>query len=212
MTSKLLFLTNLLCFMLWVSVSGCNRKADNPELSARERARELNDSAMTLSHNIAMRRSPHTYTDVVSLLNQALSIDSTYQLAYTNKITVLMNAEQYGKAIHLLRKLIKKRPHETHAKIQIGIAYELRGNTAKSQQYLKRALGDYSRQIDAQPDSLNLFLDRAFVKLLLGRKKEAIKEIDSLSSAHPNSMRVKSMTEVIERTQKEDIVQNHTGP
>jgi tetratricopeptide (TPR) repeat protein len=143
-------------------------------------AKALNNEAMSLYND---PYKTHDFNKILSLFDEAIKIDSTYYLAYENKATLLSRAQRFNEAINCIKKLqkIKKNQPEIkdHAEgyVYLGNIYDKIGKHTKAIKCYKEALSQYNIRFKTKPD-----LNRAFTKLLLGRKKEAFKEIEELIS------------------------------
>jgi tetratricopeptide (TPR) repeat protein len=191
-----------------VNLVACGpREAD--ESTTKVEAVALNDSAMVLFQQITLGQGDHSYTEVLELLNKAIDSDSTYRLAYMNKATVLKSDSRHDEAIHVLQQWLSTHPGDTQARTMQALVHGLSGQTELANEQLRLVLSDHNKAIDAHRDSLGLFLDRAFVLLLLGQRDEAIADIDSLMAAHPDSETVKMMRELVVQSDSQAVARSY---
>lgn len=111
MSSKILIM--LLTLITFYSCAQKNEK--------REQAMKLNDEAMSLSlgkdDSISLKKS-------IKLLDKAITIDSTYLLAYSNKVSILFQLKNYNEAIRTLNKMSDISEKNAFIYMMKGIAYK----------------------------------------------------------------------------------------
>jgi tetratricopeptide (TPR) repeat protein len=107
------------------------------EYNERARAMKLNNEAMELSFgkddSIILRNS-------IKLLNDAISIDSTYILAYSNKVSILFTLKEYIEVIKTIDKLSNFTEENAFNYLMKGISYKKMGDSVQADSSLKSAL------------------------------------------------------------------------
>lgn len=189
---------------------GCNDNA-HKKRDASQKAAALNDSALVVFERIVMNQTSQTYDDVLYLLDQAIAADSTYRAAYGSKVSVLQHVGRNEEAAEVMRRWLKNHPGDTSARTMLAMILGIGGEIRAANQQLEIVLRERNRQIELHPDSTDLYVERAFVKLLLGRQEEAVAELDSLLAANPESRSLKLMYDIAVSSDKEQIARTYLG-
>jgi len=130
-----------LIFSLLYVLTACGQ-SNNKINQIDPRAKRLKDSASL----IAM--SQQEYSKAISLLDQAIALDSNYLAAYRNKLTFQLELRQFEQATKTASKISQLRPDNPDYYVTIGILYDVQGDTVKSKDYFKRAISQYDRIFD----------------------------------------------------------------
>jgi len=144
---------------------------------------ELNNDALEMSQLSTER---NVIERAVALLDSAIAIDPLYDVAYSNKISILCRIGDKQRALKTINSFLKIRPER-------GQLYVIKGNILEAMEDVEGAKKCYRRAM-AKADSLvqrgkaspNDLLDRAFLILLAVDKKEGIEELERLQKEYPN--------------------------
>jgi tetratricopeptide (TPR) repeat protein len=135
MPLRILFLFAITCFSC---SQGKKKHSINPD------AKRLHDSAVNLVvHNM-------DYQKAITLLNQAIQIDSNYFSAYNSKFVFLGSSRSADlpEFLKTLKKLIDLRPDLPDFYFYAGIISKKIGDSTLSQKYLDGAIVHYDKILD----------------------------------------------------------------
>ena len=144
-----------------------NQKKHNPK------AIELNNIAMeSVKYIISPTNSKDTLilAKAIEILDQAIKIDSLYNLAFTNKAVVLKRLNKEKEALQVLRIITKRKPNYAEGFSMLGFTYEKLGNIDSANIQYKSAIIAYSYRIK-NTDNINDKINRAFIMSLIDREK-----------------------------------------
>lgn len=160
----------------------------------RKEAIRLNDEAMTLLTNGSETGS---MINAIQLLDQAISADNSYTLAYTNKAQLYCKMGKYSDAVNTLNQVITIKKDFTEGIMTKGFYLEKMGRLNEAKETYKLALDTYDKKLkkgDAQ--DITMRLNRAFTMAFLYGKETAILEYKIIDSMYPNNSKVIHMHDV----------------
>ena len=158
-------------------------------------ARKLADSAVQLWYKDDTVKSKRSvlvldsifYLKKISLLNKAISIDSTYLPAYWDKFDYQKELRQYDSVIITGKQILKITPDAASTALRIGECYEVLGDTISSTKYYKSALSIFNKKLNNTnlDDVGNRLgeLDKAVDLILLRQTQEGRDVLQKLSDA-----------------------------
>ncbi|HEX2868469.1 MAG TPA: tetratricopeptide repeat protein [Ignavibacteriales bacterium] len=143
---------------------------------------ELNNKALGLWQKELLKEKPNSSVAglVISLLDSAITVDSSYYLAYGNKANILLGYGRTQEAIKTMEKCIKNRPGSVEGIDLLGMMYEFTGDKKEAINKYEQALSFYQERFKEKHD-FNSRGSEIITLLQLGRKREA----DSLVSKLP---------------------------
>ena len=175
-----------------------------------QKAVSLNDSAVNLlvrivpfqdSLNADLNRKALKY------LNQALEIDSLYELAYSNKVDVLKNLGKYQDAIKTLNDATSMIDNYAEAYSTQGFLYEKTGKADSADLMYNAALKAYQDRLSQKPDNINDRLNMAFLLIFTHNQAEALYEVEDIIEA-TGSQQAEDFKAVIKDFDRERFIQN----
>lgn len=147
-----------------------------------KKAIELNNKAILLINN----GNETDYMKALDLLNKAINIDSTYYMAYSNKITVLIRLKEYDKAIKTCKYLVTNIKQDyPEAFTILGILYDKLNKKKNAEHYYKKAIKAYTKRINSKEEILDM-INKAHLIYIMDNKR-GLNEIDSLINAYPSN-------------------------
>lgn len=143
--------------------------------------------------------------------------------------TILADAREYDKAINYFNKALEKEPGERRLLFERGYAYYQTGDKEKAmadiQEWMKdpltgkkdkprtmgnaymimgeydKALKYFNKAMEANPKNFSYYNDRAYVYILQGNKKAAIKDLNLVIEKYPaDNWEVKMANSLLEKT------------
>lgn len=102
-------------------------------------------------------RDASTIENAISLLNQAIRVDSNYYKAYSNKFMFETQLQQYKNAMLTGKQMIKLRPDNVETMVSVGSACERAGDTLLSAKYYGRALLILDKVLDTMSVKNNAY-------------------------------------------------------
>ncbi len=98
------------------------------------------------------------YDKAVTDYNDALEINSDYELAFYNRGSAWVAKKEYDKAIDDYNKVIKLKPY------YLDYAYTARGNVWKARKKFDKAIDDYTQAIRINPHFANAYYGRGLAQ------------------------------------------------
>lgn len=143
---------------------------------------EFNNKALSLWQKEMLKEKPDSSLAVfvISLLDSAITADSSYYLAYGNKANILLGYGRTLEAIETMEKCIKNSPDMAERIALLGMLYEGNGNKSEAVKNYEKALAVYRKRFKEKHD-FNDYSNGIVTLLQLGREKEA----DSLANKLP---------------------------
>jgi tetratricopeptide (TPR) repeat protein len=107
---------------------------------------KLNDQAMLL---VSFIENPDSARKAIQLLDSATKIDSSYFLAYYNKLMFFSQLNLNDEGLRTLNKLIVLRPYAHDLYMMCGLWYERIGHSDSSQSYFEKSLSICNTVLDS---------------------------------------------------------------
>lgn len=180
---------SLLLFLV-VSCEGQNKKFTQYD----KEAIQLNNRAMDILVNNHNNRD--SLKVAIALLERAIKIDSTYTLAYNNKVSILCKIGDFDSAIKTLDMVLLVNENLFEAKTLKGWIFEKTGNITKAQEMYNMVLNDYNQRLANDTANISLKLGRAVIYLFTEGRDRGMSEFNSLAKAHPENLEIKGMEEL----------------
>jgi tetratricopeptide (TPR) repeat protein len=125
-------------------------------------------------------------SEALALYDEAITLDSTYYLAYTHKSLLLCQLERYDEAIRTLDHAIRTKPQYVEGLVNQAMLYEKLGDSVMAAGRLKESLYQLEKRIEVS--NVDLFKDevfRAFI-FLLQNPEAGREELKKVLRQHPN--------------------------
>jgi tetratricopeptide (TPR) repeat protein len=100
-----------------------------------------------------MQSPPNNFEKAISLLDQATQIDTSYYLAYENKLMIQLQLKQFDKALATSNNLLRINPQIPGSYITVGILYEKNGDSITSRKYFEDAATKFDKILDTMTSS-----------------------------------------------------------
>ena len=156
-------------FLLF-TLYACGQNSSSKRHIPNPKAKQLVDSATILGYQQLQ------YDKAISFLNQAIGIDSNYIAPYATKLTIQWMLKEYDSVLRTANTLIKIEPENPDLYVQIGLLYDLKGDTISSKKYYKEAIPRYNNILDTMStknSSYDIFLMNKGIDLVfIGKQKE----------------------------------------
>lgn len=140
--SNLLSIMRQLVLFLLIGFSACSQQPEKKKYSIDPRARQFNDSAISIT------MYSQDYKSAIQLLDEAIKIDSNYYIAFVNKLSFQVELNQFDKALETAKELHRIKPAAPDNFSLIGMLYEKIGDTLLSKQYFKDAGAQFNKILD----------------------------------------------------------------
>lgn len=170
MNTKLILCVGILIVSSFSALSGrrdyynVNANDSLPENSIREKAMALNNQAILLKVRTFSKKD--SLGVVLSLLEKATIVDTTYRLAYTNLAQTQAEMGKVEEAISTLKKTLWKKENGRDVSFVIGNYYDLLEEPDSAQMYYKQSLDAFEESIRAYPDSVLLLANQHFISFV----------------------------------------------
>lgn len=192
-----MYIVKLLLLLLIIIISSCiNKKGEDNKLkktSVYQGQKKYDSKVIDLNKEaldtIKYATPPMTnddsviLQDAIILLDKAISIDSSYHVAYANKAMILQHLNKKKEAIQLLDKITKIQPDYAEGFFSQGLIYEEIGNLDSAKIKYKESINAYNKKIEKK-NNIRDKLNRAFIMSLLNKKKGR-KEFEKLIKEYP---------------------------
>ena len=169
----------LICFIVISCDSQHEEQNDNKQYDSV--AIQLNNRAMELSL-LTNRDSTEL---AITLLSQAIQLDSNYYLAYNNMVTLLLMQSKRDSALSVLEIMIDREPNFAEGLSVQGHIYNKQGKHEMAKQKYQLAMKAYDSRIKKNEGDVNAKVNRTFLMLFLYDKETALREIDKILDEHP---------------------------
>lgn len=147
-----------------------------------KKAIELNKRATLLINE----RTQISYQKAISLLDEAIRLDTSYYIAYSNKAAALTRLKEYNEAIKVYEHLVTKINQDyPEALTMLGMLYDKTGMDSLAKKYYKVAIQKYSDRIREKEDVMDMF-NKAHLIYILDKYK-GLAAIDSLINIYPTN-------------------------
>lgn len=140
----------MICLALGL-ICGCGPNDEN--ISLRERAQQLNDSAVNMVN--ASNHDSMAHVNAISILDQATQTDSSFTQAYWNKLSFLMETKQFTRALETVKLLNQRNPNYIQFYTLAGELYDITGDSVNARKYYKEAITHYNTTLDTMQKGLN---------------------------------------------------------
>ena len=116
------------------------------------------------------------YDKAISLLEQAILIDSNYFTAYRNKLSFQIVLKDYNQALKTAIKISQLRPSNPDYYVTIGLLYEIQGDSVSSKKQFIEAEKQYDKMLDtitlSNKNYNMLLMDKAINLIYLGEQQK----------------------------------------
>ncbi|MCU7492834.1 MAG: tetratricopeptide repeat protein [Ignavibacteria bacterium] len=148
---------------------------------------ELNNKALSLWQKEMVKEKPdfRVAVLVISLLDSAITADSSYYLAYGNKANILLGYGRTLDAIETMEKCIKNSPEMAESIALLGMLYEGNKNKKEAIKNYEKALAVYRMRFKEKHDFTD-YSNGIIILLQLGKKKEADSLVSKLPGEFPD--------------------------
>lgn len=123
-------------------------------------------------------RDEKQYDKAIEDFSKAITLDTTYALAYIERAGVFLEKKQYALSIEDARRGISLDPKLEYGHVIRGTAYFMTGDTS-------RAIDEYNAAIAKKPDSTPAFIGRGFASKSRGETVNAIQDYTKALSIDP---------------------------
>lgn len=167
--------------------SGVKKEISNPEHNNKQatfsaEVIKLNEQATLLIN----KRNETSYQEAIKLLDEAIRLDTTYYMAYSNKAVILTRLGKYNEAINIYRHLVANiKPDYPEAFTMLGMLYDKIGEKSTAKEYYEKAIQKYSDRIKKNEDVMDM-VNKAHLNYILDMQK-GLNEIDSLIKVYPKN-------------------------
>jgi tetratricopeptide (TPR) repeat protein len=170
---------------------------------------ELNESAVILFQKFSFNQD--SIKKSIQLLDQAISMDSTYFTAHINKVSLLCNLGQNNELLEELAEAIKL--HEKDPELICMQAYVLEKAGLKGEAMLRYKQADtlYNNLIKANQNFISNKIAKAFLQLFLKDKKEGVKQYNEIARLYKNK-EVSLMKHAFYNFNRQQFINNYCLP
>jgi len=168
---------------------------------------EYNTKAIKLNSEAVQLVAEEQYDSAFSLLNKAIEFDSTYYLAYSNKVTIYLLRNDYKNAFKQIKKILEIKKDFAEGWLLAGLIIEMIENKESAIKYYQKAINIYTKQIDnpGKPEQVpSDKLNRAVAKILLGKGEEGRAELIEVKNAYSDYRTMATM--YLEKSREEIIL------
>ena len=170
------------------------------------KAKQINDKA--INTYIRYNKNHDSVVSVIHMLDQALNIDSSYFIAWTNKLGFECQLKQYDNALNTVKRIAIIFPAETDIVFFSGILELKTGHNDEATATFNKLITIYDEVPDTNNNSDHLkttMLNKGIALKLMGKADESrkifvnlsIKEHDLAVRRHINAYISKSKEEII---------------
>ncbi|MBV8388370.1 MAG: hypothetical protein JO080_01070 [Mucilaginibacter sp.] len=151
--------------------------------------------------------SAATYKRLMSLLDQALKIDSNYKIAYWSKFSYQGQWKKHAEAVVTGEKLLTLFPNQPLIKLAVAEQYDDIGDTTVAKKYYNEILTLFDKTLDTMSANNRqrrfLELDKAEVLILLNQNSSAQSFLKKLYDKETNDMNKGIINATMKRTREE---------
>lgn len=206
-------------FLIALLVASCierDKKSDHVESIFAYKpdsiALKLNNRAVLLigdaAHTYDTLKSV-LYDSAITYLNQAIEIDSSYLLAYTNKAQALQRKGSLEEAVEVLSKAEMIKPDFAEVLMGQGFLLEKMGKVELADKKYGQALKAYEKRLDDETRKIKAQSDIAFLYVFLEDKNKAIDEIQNLVLENPDNDELKAMEGFIKGFDRKKFIEEY---
>lgn len=190
--------------------SACNQQSSKSSSSNHKpdsAAIEKNDAAVKIFQNYLLLKKPvSVFHQAIDSVNQAIKTDSNYALAYYNKARMFAEVDSIFAAIKVLDSLIKQDSSQIKAITQQGFLYEKMGKQTIAQEKYEKAITEYEKKLQKNPDDVKMQSERAFLFIFTHSKQKALSEINKVLKNYPNNETAKAYKNNIKTFDREQFI------
>lgn len=146
----------------WQDVNSIHPEAIAYQVKGAELRRYCNDSNLDSMTRV-----------YISYLDTALSIDSKYELARSERARSYLVLKQKDKAIDDYKTLIHLNDANPYPKIMLASIYMEEGDSVQGVEWLSQGLGALKQEMELYPDSSKLYITYIAILQKFGRVAEA---------------------------------------
>jgi tetratricopeptide (TPR) repeat protein len=164
---------------------GVKKEISNPNYNNKQtkfsiEVLKLNEQAVLLINE----GDEISYQKAIKLLDKAISLDTMYYVAYTNKAGVLTSLGKYREAIDVYTHIITKiKADYPEVLAMLGMLCEKIGEKTIANEYYEKAINEYTDRINLKKDVWDM-VNKAHLNYILD-KRTGLKEMDSLIKVYP---------------------------
>lgn len=173
---------------------------------------ELNNEALKKIEFIAR---PLTHQDSLklreaeALLTQAISIDTTYYLAYANMVIVQLRLGMPKEALKTLNRITSLVPDYAEGFSLAGFIYERMGNMDSADLKYRESIVAYNSRIK-KTNNIDDMVNRDFILSLINKEK-GLEKINNLIKQFPQDKMIKIWKqELFDNFNRKDFINNQT--
>ena len=212
MTKIKLFISFSLVLIYFTSCNNSDGQISESKLKNHKVSKEckkLNDSAIVILNNHLYNNKIDTgYLKTLYLLNLAISCDSNYFLALSNKSTVLSLQGNYLESIKVLNKLLSITNNDPEILITKGILFEKLGLKDSSNSIYQKTSIEYENRMKIEPNNFTLIGNKLFFQTFMGKKQFAIAQLKKYIIKNPNEEILKIYDTLITNFNREEFINN----
>jgi len=174
----------------------------------RQRAKELNDKAIEIYYTNLTDKS--RLQKALQLLDEAIKLDSLYDVAYWNKVTLLCNAGEGEVALKVLDQLLVIAPDFIGTLSMQGHILERMGRPAEAQAKYRHELDQCEKAIKKGLDSLKvpLRISRAFLLMFVKGVAVGVREFEKIAAQYPEDKYVIMQRETFEGFDRKKFIED----
>jgi len=183
-------LQRLACIAIIISLAGCYVN-ENGDYKPSNRARELNNEAVRAL-------ADGKFDEGIRAVNEALSYDPEFYVAYSNKAALLGRMNRNEEAATALETAISMRPSYVDAYVPLGIFREKAGKLDEAAANYKKAVDLYDAILAKTPDDVKAICSRAVALYLLHDGPAALTALKTALEKDPKNQDVLLLKQRIE--------------
>jgi len=126
---------NIYVLFIIILLSSCNSK------------KEFNSTSIQLNNEAMEKIKTEDYTSALNLLNESIKLDSTYYIAYNNKIGIVVRMRRYDEAITTSKLLLLHKPDLAESHFFLGMLYDIKEDTIQARQSYENAIRIFNNRI-----------------------------------------------------------------
>lgn len=207
--------------MSLLCLCGCTVQAQDKEkeigkrdsqavVSLRQEAIVKNNRAVqTVMNSLG---NPDSLRYALTLLDEAIALDSTYEQAYANKITYLKQLHRPKEALLVARQMMRMSPGSPYQVLGYALLEESVGDKTVSVKYYNEALQLFDRRLKDNPNDFPLQLNRAFALYFAKGKETALESMQQLIRDSQDDERkysgLQDLYDMLKSSTREEIVKS----
>jgi tetratricopeptide (TPR) repeat protein len=190
--------------------SNCLSQLTNNDYNGE--AIELSNEAIKISFDAGFKPKSEAEDDfnfAITLLEEAIKIDSNYVYAYLNKASVLIKLNRFNDAILEVEKAKQIKHDFVEAITFQGFIFERMNNVKKANQRYEEAISIYEERINSQSEgSISDKSNLSFLLLFTEGKDAAMVKIQEFIKANPENELLLNMEQVIISFDRKSFIDN----